>query len=666
MVPFERNHCFSSRESELNQLRQSLFSRHNTAKIALTGLGGIGKTQLALELVYQIRIESKDCSVIWIPATNKESLEQAYLNAAKLLGIPGYEDDNADVRTLVRDYLSNESTGQWLLVFDNADDISIWVDKPTPESSRLLDCLPRSCYGSIIFTTRDRKVAVKLSPQNVLEVSEMDETGSKQLLGKYLTDQDLLESQGEATALLDGLSHLPLAIVQAAAYINANDIGLGDYLSLLEEQEEEVIELLGEDFESEGRYHDIKNPVATTWFISFQQVQQRDPLALDYLSFMACVEAKDIPLSLLPPGQSRRKEIEAIGTLQAYSFIVKRPTVLTVNIHRLVHLATRNWLRKEGMLYGWSTRVIAKLKEVMIDIGHSNRATWRPLLPHVYFALGSTLVDKDDKNRVRVLWRYGKCMYCDGRYWEAEEAFKQVLEVRKTKLGADHLDTLSSMRKLASTYRRQGRWSEAEKLGVQVMETSKTKLGADHPDTLTSIANLASTYRNQGRWEEAEKLDVQVMETRKTKLGADHPSTLTSIANLASTFWNQGRWEEAEKLFVQVMETRKTKLGADHPDTLTSMANLASTYRNQGRWDEAEELQAKELELCARKLGQRHPDTLISMMNLAFIWKDIGRQEDALDLIQTCFDLRQQVLGIGHPYTVSTLSTLDAWREESK
>ncbi len=138
------------------------------------------------------------------------------------------------------------------------------------------------------------------------------------------------------------------------------------------------------------------------------------------------------------------------------------------------------------------------------------------------------------------------------------------------------------------------------------METRKTKLGADHPDTLTSMANLASTYRNQGRWKEAEKLEVQVMETSKTKLGADHPDTLTSMANLASTYWNQGRWEEAEKLQVQVMETRKTKLGADHPETLTEHGQPGGDIRQPGPVGGGREAGgAGDERLARRKLGSR-------------------------------------------------------------
>ncbi|KAJ5731809.1 uncharacterized protein N7483_006317 [Penicillium malachiteum] len=168
---------------------------------------------------------------------------------------------------------------------------------------------------------------------------------------------------------------------------------------------------------------------------------------------------------------------------------------------------------------------------------------------------------------------------------------------------------------LGTIYSYEGWWADAERLQVQVMETCKTKLGEDHLSTLTSMANLASTYRNQGQWEEAEQLEVQVMETykiklgedrpseqlqvqvmktRKTKLGEDHSSTLTSMVNLASTYRNQGR----------------TKLGGDHPDTLTSMANLASTYWNQGQWEEAKKLEVQVMETRKTKLGLHYSDYL--------------------------------------------------------
>ncbi|UKZ53151.1 hypothetical protein TrVGV298_006943 [Trichoderma virens] len=468
-----------------------LFTGQHTAKVAISGLGGVGKTQLALELAYRIREEHDSCSVIWIPATNRESLEQAYLNAAAKLGMSGFDNAKTDVKRLVQDHLSSESAGRWLLVFDNADDIGMWVDKSSQESSRLIDYMPKSIHGSIVFTTRDKKTAVRLAGRNVVELSEMNEEDGNKLFGKHLVDQDLV-SQGDVAALLIQLMYLPLAIVQAAVYINTNGIGPGDYLLLLEEQEEDVIDLLSEDFEDDGRYHDVKNPIATTWLISFEQIRHRDPLAADYLSFMACVDAKDIPQSLLPPGQSRKQEIEAMGTLQGYSFIAKRSADSVVTVHRLVHLAMRNWLRKEGLLPNWTSRTIARLAKDMGNIGYDRRA-WRPCMPHAHYVLGSTLISEDDEGRLDLLRKYGKCLYNDGRYQEAEITFQRVMENLKIKLGIDHPETLRSISNLASTYRTQGQWEEAEKLDVQAVEGLKMKIGVDHPDTLISMGNLALT-----------------------------------------------------------------------------------------------------------------------------------------------------------------------------
>ena len=617
-----------------------------------------------LELVYRIREKYKNCSTIWIPATNMESLHQAYLGVARQMSIADCEEDKADVKRLVQDHLSKESAGQWLLVFDNADDINMWIAEAgsEPGSGRLIEYLPRSEQGYIMFTSRDRKAAVKLAHQNIVEVPEMDEDVATQLLQKCLINPGLVNSGSDTKALLEELTYLPLAIVQAAAYINENGITFADYLSLLADQEEEVINLLSEEFEDNGRYCSVKNPVATTWLISFEQIRHRDPLAADYLSFMACIDPKDIPQSLLPPGPSRKKEMEAIGTLNAYCFISKRPADLALDLHRLVHLSTRNWLRKEKLLAQSTERVIVRLEEVFPDEDHKNRSVWRTYLPHARYVLESNLVDKDWQSRIDLIWRYGMCLCEDGQWNEAEAAITEVLEIEKRDLGTDHPDTLTSMANLASTYWNQGRWDEAEELFVQVIETSKTKLGADHPGTLISIANLASTYRNQGRWDEAEELFVQVIETRKTKLGADHPATLTSMANLASTYRNQGRWDEAEELDMQMLKTSKTKLGADHPDTLTSMANLASTYWNQGRWDEAEELEVQVMETSKTKLGADHPATLTSMNNLAFTWKGHGRDTEALKLMEECVTVRTRILGTNHPDTLSSCRALLEWQ----
>ncbi|GIJ91451.1 hypothetical protein Asppvi_010416 [Aspergillus pseudoviridinutans] len=712
LVPFERNPLFTGRESQLSELEGKLFTMDHTAKIAITGLGGVGKTQLVLELLYRTKDKHKHCLIIWIPATNRESLHQAYRDVAWQLRIPGWEEEKADVKRLVQGHLSKDDTGQWLVVFDNADDIDMWIAEAGSEqeseqgSQALVDYLPSSGQGSIIFTTRDRKTAAKLAHKNVVEIPEMDEEAATQLLQKCLINPGLVNNGHDTADLLAELAYLPLAISQAAAYINENGITLGCYLSLLAEQEEEVIALLSEDFKDDWRYRNTTNPVATTWLISFEQIQQSNPLAAQYLSFMSCVDPKEIPQSLLPLGSSRKEETDAIGTLNAYSFVSRRPEDPVLDLHRLVHLATRNWLRKERKLAEWTERVIVRLQEVFPNDDHKNRTVWRRYLPHARYALQADLVGKDWTCRMDLIWRYGLCLYQDGQWDDAEVAILQVLEMRKRVHGPDRPSTLASMVYLAEIYRNQGRWNEAEKLFTQLMETSKTVLGAehpntlacmgnlalaywdqgrwneaeklevqvvemrkavlgpDHPSTLSSMANLALTYKDQGRWIEAEKLSMQVMETCKTVLGAEHPNTLACMGNLALTYKDQGRWIEAEKLEVQVMEMRKAVLGAEHPDTLTSISNLAYTYGCQGQWNEAEKLFIQVLEIRKAVLGAENPDTLTSMENLAYTWKSQRRLPDALALLEACCRLRNKVLGLDHPDTRGSFHALDNWRDQ--
>ncbi|KAH6724975.1 P-loop containing nucleoside triphosphate hydrolase protein, partial [Leptodontidium sp. MPI-SDFR-AT-0119] len=438
IVPFDRNPNFTGRGTQLAQLEERLFVGKQTTKVAITGLGGVGKTQLVLELVYRIKDKYRNCLVIWIPATNMESLHQAYLDVARQLKIPGSDEDKADAKKLVQEYLSKEYVGRWFLVFDNADDVNMWITQSRPGSGRLIDFLPRSKQGCIIFTTRDRKTAVKLAYQNVVEVPDMDENVAIQLLQKCLVNPDLVHNRPDTIALLKELTYLPLAIVQAVAYINENGITFADYLLLLADQEEEVINLLSEEFEDDGRYHNIKNPVATTWLVSFEHIRHRDPLAADYLSFMCCIDSKDIPLSLLPLGQSRKKDMEAIGTLSAYSFITKRPADAALDLHRLVHLSTRNWLRKEKLLTHSTERVITRLEEVFPDEDHKNRSVWRIYLPHARYVLESNLIDKCWGNRINLARKVGMCLYSDGRFNEAEALDVQVMETRKRVLGAEH------------------------------------------------------------------------------------------------------------------------------------------------------------------------------------------------------------------------------------
>jgi nucleoside phosphorylase/tetratricopeptide (TPR) repeat protein len=701
MVSLARNPKFVGREDEITKLEELITIQDGPRRIAITGLGGVGKTQVALELAHRIRDRDKECSIFWVPCTSHAMIEQTFLYIAQKLGL--HDVNPAEVKEQVKIYLSSKRAGKWLLVFDNADDAEMWFAS-IHTAPPLEDSLPESEQGRILFTTRNQDVAMDLAPFNTVSIPDVDKQTAVQILEKTLAHEDLLRDTTTTTALLEQLAFLPLAITQASAYIIKKGINLATYLKLLQEQEQDAVELLSEDFRDPGRYKDVQNSVITTWLISFHQIQRQDPLAADYLFFIACIDYRNIPQSLLPQLTSRKQKVDALGLLNAYSFTNGQER--DIDMHRLVYIATRNWLRKNALFSYWIQRVAEHLQNVFPDNHHTNRGLWREYLPHALTLVHENEFVIQEHNYLDLTEKIANCLASDGRYQEAEALYTKLTEINQEKAGAQDPSTLASMANLASTYRNQGRWDEAEKLNVQVMETSKAVLGAEHPDTLTSMANLASTYRIQGRWDEAEKLNVQVMETSKAVLGAEHPSTLISMANLASTYQNQGRWDEAEKLNVQVMETFETVLGAEHPDTLTSMANLASTYRIQGRWDEAEKLnmqvmktrkivlgaehpstlismanlastyriegrwnEAEKLNVQVMEtfktvLGAEHPDTLTSIANLAHTWKSQGKVQDALALMKKCSDMRRKVLGPSHPHSRSSSYILNDWMDE--
>jgi tetratricopeptide (TPR) repeat protein len=511
--------------------------------------------------------------------------------------------------------------------------------------------------------------------------------------------------QQEAEHLLTALSYLPLAVMQAAACIEASGMTVQEYRSRLDEHTKLNTKHSGDWSENRLQGVSVKDPVAAALFLSIDQISDGNASAAGYLFLAVCVDQKDISLDLLEAASTEAKE-DAIRVLDKYALVTRRPAESALDVHRLVHQALRKRLQVQGRLIQWTKRAITQLLCVFPDDDHSNRSKWRRLLPHAQYVLSHSLADNNDNERLRLASRCATTLLSDGRYKEAEELLVEVIETRKRVLADEHPDTLTSMNNLASTYSNQGRWNEAEELEVQVLQTRKRVLSDEHPDTLTSMnnlaltyrnqgrwneaeelqlqlietikrvlsdehpntltsmANLASTYRNQGRWNEAEELEVQVIETRKRVLTDEHPNTLASMANLALTYISQGRWNEAEELGMQVIETRKRMLSDEHPDTLTSMANLALTYSNQGRWKEAEELGVQVMETRKRVLSGEHPDTLTSMHNLAFTLQSQARHEEALALIERCSQLREQVLGKQHPNTQLSLDLLSSWRAE--
>ncbi|KZL66524.1 kinesin light chain [Colletotrichum tofieldiae] len=692
LVPYSENPDFIGRFEVLGQIKR-LFGHephHDQIttprpRVALYGLGGIGKTQIAIAYAFWLRYARPDLSVFWVHASNADRFRQSYSHIAQQCGVPGYEDPQADVLALVKTWLERPDCGQWLMVIDNADDRQLFFpplseggSNNTHQTTNLKGGLgryvPECGHGSVLITTRNKQVAAKIvRGKSLIEVGEMSEYETGRLVHGILDDKI---SAQEISTLSSRLEHLPLALAQAAAFMQENAISITKYLQLLENSDDSLLDQLSEPFEAVGRDSETPHAVTATWIMSFNQIQQQDALASDILSFASLLDRQGIPEKFIVEFCHKNRSgqrataadvTKALGTLKAFSFISEAKDN-TIDMHRLVQLVTRKWLENQGRLAGYVEQALEIVSGVFSFDCHENRHLYREYLPHANALLRIETTGSQDGDLLRasLLHCVAGYFFYLGQWKGAAQIVAQSIRLRKERLGEEHPDTLRSMATMALTHRDQGQWREAEELGERVMDISVRVLGGEHPDTLSSMSNLASTYMDQGRWEEAEELSARVIETRKRILGGDHPDTLNSTANLVAMYMDQGRWEEAEELSARVIETRKRILGGEHPYTLNSTANLVAMYMVQGRWEEAEALGVWVTATRKRVLGGEHPDTLTSMAHLANIWKDQGRWDEALGMMQDCARHRQQRLGADHPHTAASISTLSAWEEEFK
>ena len=345
-IPFSKNHQFVGRRAELDVLERRLVKAQDCQRLAVVGLGGMGKTQLVLSFAYSVAEQHPEMSVFWIPALSVEAFVRAIEEIAQQLGIRSATNQGDDVKELVKRHLSAPTAGKWLLIVDNADDIELL--EPSTGSDGLLRYLPESRLGVTIFTTRTSSVAQRLARSDVLRLMKPTRDEAAELLERALVDADSLEDQAVVTNFLTELEHLPLAITQAAAYININEMSISEYSRLLHSTDDDVLYLMSAEIRDSTRYEESSSAVATTWIVSFKQILERDAIAADLLQYISCIEWKGIPRSILPTVRPEARTLDAIGTLCSYSFLGKQTDGTTYDMHRLVHLASRIWLRKSG------------------------------------------------------------------------------------------------------------------------------------------------------------------------------------------------------------------------------------------------------------------------------------------------------------------------------
>ncbi|KAI0886603.1 TPR-like protein [Annulohypoxylon maeteangense] len=661
MVPFFRNQHFVAREQELSTLRRWSSSEELCHSMAIFGLGGVGKTQIALEFAYRTKDENPNCSVFWVPATDRLAFEHAYKQIGHLLNIPGIDANGADVLQLVKDGLSDKGAGQWLMIIDNADDINMIFRQPSSvevSAPALIDYVPFSPNGSTLITTRNRKVAVRQAANKIIFLEIMGPDDAKQLLERSLLRQEILSDVNVTMELLRILGFLPLAIIHAASYINENDTTIEDYTSLYNDSETEVMKVLSEDFEVHGRYKTVKNSIAATWLISLSQLTRTNPVAIDYLSFMACLSNNSISQSLLLPVESKKQSLEAVGALKAYSFIRKREDGPSFDIHPLVHLASRNWLRNESKLQMWTDKAIVRLVDLLPDGGHDNRAIWTAYLPHAKYLLTSAIAVEGKLQVVVLAEKLAKCLYSNGEYNEAYHVYERALDLRTKASGLENRDTLRNMFGMAEALDHQGKFKQAEHLHREILELRKKVLGPKDPEVGRSMNYLAQALYDDGNYAESERVHRDALALQNEVLHPEHPNALTTTGYLAQTLGQQGKYVEAEEMHRNLLKTRLRVAGEEYPGTLATMSCLGVAQGDLGNYADAEQTHRRVLGLRVKVLGDRHPHTAITKRWLADALLHQGKYEEAFRLNQEALGLQLELLGPMHPNTILALGNL--------
>jgi tetratricopeptide (TPR) repeat protein len=521
-VPYPRNPYFTGRDTILNNLHEAL--SNNSATIitqghAISGLGGIGKTQTAVEYTYRYRSEYH--YIFWVRAETEVELQTDFGAIAKLLNLPEQNATNpAETAQAVKHWL--EHTGEWLLVFDNAD---------APEM--LKTYYPHTPQGHIMLTSR-AQLFDTLGITRPLALKKMDPQEALDFLYKRTARSQ--NDQGEQHAveqLAAELGYLPLALEQAAAYILAKGARFQDYLASYQRQR---LSLLNK---ADPKTGDYPASVAETWALNFQEVEQ-NPVAADILRVSAFLSPDAIPLELLTGGASQLGPVlagalttsedpltlnEALEPLTRFSLIQLDVGTQTYSIHRMVQEALKDQMGG-ALQAGWAERVVCAVQQSFPEVDYQTWSRCERLIPHAL--LCATHIDHwsmaswEARN---LLLRVGIYFYQRGQYWEVESLWKSALAICEQILGPEHPDTLGSLNNLAAFYTDQGKYEEAEPLFQRALEARERVLGPNHPDTAQSLDNLAILYADQGKYEQAELLYQRALSTYERALGADHPVT---------------------------------------------------------------------------------------------------------------------------------------------
>ena len=658
-VPYGRNSFFTGREEALQYLRAALTAHTHPMAVsqpqAISGLGGIGKTQLAIEYAYRYRADY--AAVLWVRAELADLLISDFLAIAILLSLPEHREQ--DQRKIVNSVLRWFDTHQgWLLILDNADNL---------ETARPF--IPSSGHGHVLLTTRAFSTGT-IAGRVELETMTVEE-GMRFLLRRLKSTwtntplERIPESVWSLTrAVVEALDGLPLALDQAGAYIEETRTSLRDYLKLYRVRRQRLLRTRGQDAAGHPA------PVATTWSLSLEKIKQANPAAAELLCLLALLHPDSIPESMivaaaaelgpvLQPVLSEEFDFnEAIGELHKYSLLKRDPEKKILVIHRLVQAVIWDDMDSETQRQ-WAERLVRSINRVFPAVEFATWDTCQHYLPHAQLCV--TLVDQwhmDFLEAARLLQRLGAYLQARAQYAESEPIYQNALALHERLQGPDHPETAHTLSGLASLYYALGKYRQAEPLYQRALIICEQALGTNHIEVANILNELALLYNALGTYAQAEPLFQRALHIREHTLGQEHPHIATTLNGLAQLYREQGKYTQAEPLYQRALRIREQALGAEHPDVATTLNGLAQLYRDQGKDERAELLYQQALHIREQVLGPEHPDLAIVLNNLAELYQNQGKYTQAEPLLQRAVHIFEQGSNYLVAYSLNNLAEL--------
>jgi tetratricopeptide (TPR) repeat protein len=571
---------------------------------------------------------------LWVHGANKARFEADYKSIAKKFKIPGFEDPETDKLILVSDWLSDEVNGTWLLVLDNVDDSQLWLE-PTQgpfstgsmrPSVPLNKFIPRGSHGFVLFTTRDIQLGKQLVKKKPLEVLPLGTSEACLLLRSKIAEDDEI-SQFDATVIVQTLDYLPLAITQAAAYLDQTNLTVAEYLQMLRTGKADTFDLLKEGIHDPSRDYEIQNSVFQTWKLSFQQISKQTPRAAEILSLMATLDRHAIPAALLrQAGEPELGFIGAIQKLKAFHLISEEIKISVFSIHSLVQLSVQKWLDHRKELSRWQKAALLTVSD-HCPSWYKDLGAWRTIIPHIGMVLQNEFEDKACLvTRARLLTRFGRYNCRQENFEIADVQSSEAISIREKFLGPNHVRTLGALAGLGTVYWRQGKATEAEVVFLRILRY-EDELG---PKKTQNIVNkLGAVYYDQGRFEDAMALYQRALTRYRNSTDPLDLQTLTTLNNVANIYWRQGRLGDAETLVREVLMRKEKILGNEHPATFEPLMNLGHIYRAQGKFSEMEDMFRQALERSEKSLGLEDKNTLAAAYELYTFYTQQGRAVDS-------------------------------------